>query len=443
MNTGSTTARSGADVFRRRVAWMVATRLAIGGSGLLSGVIIARWLGAGATGIFASLSVISMLAINVGALGLPSATTFLVARERGRTNRVLAAALVVGLLSGTAFAVGLSLAALYRPDLFGEVPPELLIITSAAIPLQMMAYLALAGFLGMERIRRYNLIELSISGLLLVNIAITVAGLGFGIAAVIKVGAVVNSIAGVAFMLMLIQHVGTSGGRWQFDLDVLRQMMKYGARFFVSMAAGLVILRGDLLIVNYFRGAEEAGVYAVAAQTAAFLHMIPNVISTILFPRTAGARDESGHLTCRVTRHSVFLMLIICVGAVPLAFILPLLYGPAFSAVTPLFLILLPGVFLLGIETIQVQHFTGLGLPRMIPAFWVGVMIGNIILNLALVPALGHFGAAVASSISYAVVFVLVAAYFRDRTGRSLRESFVVGYDEFRIFMRETLLQVK
>ena len=197
-----------------------------------------------------------------------------------------------------------------------------------------------------------------------------------------------------------------------------------------------MILRGDLLIVNYSRGAEEAGVYAVATQASIFLHMIPNVISTILFPRTTEARDESGRLTCRVTRHSVFLMFLVCLASVPLAFVLPLLYGPAFSAVTTYFLVLLPGVFLLGIETIQVQHFTGLGLPRIIPAFWVGVMMVNFAMNIALVPRIGALGAAIASTISYALMFVLVAGYFRSRTGRSLAEAFVLGYDELRQFLK-------
>ena len=72
----------------------------------------------------------------------------------------------------------------------------------------------------------------------------------------------------------------------------------------LAMAAGLVILRGDLLIVNYFRGSAEAGVYAVATQASLFLHMLPNVISTVFFPRSADARDETGQLTCRVTRTS-------------------------------------------------------------------------------------------------------------------------------------------
>src|SRR4029078_1623512 len=126
----------------------------------------------------------------------------------------------------------------------------------------------------------------------------------------------------------------------------------------------------------------------------------------------------------RVTRHAVFIMFAICLAAAPLAFVLPLLYGPAFAAVPWQFLIMLPRVFLLGIETIQVQHFTGLGLTALIPVFWIVVMFVSIALNLVLVPKLGGYGAAITSTVSYTLIFLLVATYFRSKTGRTIREAF-------------------
>jgi O-antigen/teichoic acid export membrane protein len=170
--------------------------------------------------------------------------------------------------------------------------------------------------------------------------------------------------------------------------------------------------------------------------------MMPNVISTLLFPRTAGAQDHSGEMTCRVTRHAVFIMLILCAAAIPAAFILAAIYGPGFSQVPILFLILLPGIFLLGIETIQVQHFAGLGLPRTIPIFWIGVMTLNLALNISLVPRFGAYGAAISSSLSYVVIFILVAAYFRARTGLGIGYAFLIRRDELRELFTATLSQL-
>jgi hypothetical protein len=45
-------------------------------------------------------------------------------------------------------------------------------------------------------------------------------------------------------------------------------------------------------------------------------------------------------------------------------------------------LILLPGVYLLGIESVMVQHFSGTGLPLAIPLFWIVTVVCNVALNL-------------------------------------------------------------
>jgi O-antigen/teichoic acid export membrane protein len=100
--------------------------------------------------------------------------------------------------------------------------------------------------------------------------------------------------------------------------------------------------------------------------------------------------------------------------------LLPLIYGSAFSEATKLLLILLPGVYLVGIESVLVQHFNAFGLPRIIPIYWVVTLIVNLVLVFALVPRFGAQGAAVASTVSYTLIFALVTRQFLATTSRSL-----------------------
>ncbi|MDQ3256959.1 MAG: polysaccharide biosynthesis C-terminal domain-containing protein, partial [Acidobacteriota bacterium] len=71
------------------------------------------------------------------------------------------------------------------------------------------------------------------------------------------------------------------------------------------------------------------------------------------------------------------------------------------------------------LESILVQHFVGTGLPRVLLLFWAATLIVSIVLNLALVPVFGARGAALSSTLSYSLIFTLVIAYFRARTGNS------------------------
>ena len=121
-------------------------------------------------------------------------------------------------------------------------------------------------------------------------------------------------------------------------------------------------------------------------------------------------------------------MFLICIAAVPFAFLLPLFYGSAFAGLPLLLFILLPGIFLYAIESVLVQHFSSKGLPRAIPIFWVITLVVNVGLDLALIPTLGAIAAAAVSSISYAMIFVFVAVYFRMNTGIGIsRTMFVSG----------------
>jgi O-antigen/teichoic acid export membrane protein len=432
MNTGSTTAETGAARFSRRVAWTIAAKVLIAASSLLSGIIVARWLGAVGVGVVAALGVITMIAINLGGFGLPSSTTFLVARDTTKAKPAFVNAIGFSLLSGALMATVIIILADQRPQLIGDVPSQLLMIAALALPAQMLSYLSLAIYLGLERIRSYNLLDLSLQAIILVNAVVTLTILGFGLNELVIIGAAANVAAGLIIAIMLANRLQAMGGNWRLDAGLVREMLRYGLRFLVAIAASTVILRGDLLIVNYFRGTGEAGVYAVSTQAATLLQMMPAVISTILFPRAASKQDASGALTCRVTRYAMLIMFVVCLAAAPASFLLPVLYGPAFSAVPPQFLIMLPGVFLLGIETIQVQHFTGMGLPRMIPVYWLATMAVSIGLNVVLVPRFGALGAAAVSSISYTVMFILIATYFRKHTGRTFGEAFIITREEFR-----------
>jgi Na+-driven multidrug efflux pump len=88
-----------------------------------------------------------------------------------------------------------------------------------------------------------------------------------------------------------------------------------------------------------------------------------------------------------------------------------------------------------------VQHFTGTGLPAAITVFWLITLVVGVGLNLALVPGYGARGAAIVSTISYALIFVLVAVYFCMKTGRRPSEVFLLRNRELRDLLSHTGLR--
>ncbi|HYG79527.1 MAG TPA: flippase [Pyrinomonadaceae bacterium] len=432
------TATATAGLSRRRfsahVAWTFGARVLMTVNSVAAGVIVARWLGAEGLGQLAVINVAVATVVQLGSAGLPSANTYFIARDKKDFAPAAVNSLLFAIIAGSLLALGLVWLSAGRPGWFGFIPPRLIAIAALSVPFQLVTLLGLNVFLAVGRVERFNLLDLLGQSFVLVNAAVALAVLGAGLWTLVSL----NTAVAVAVGLLIAALVWAYGARvegrraWRVDWRLFGRMMRYGVKFHIATLAGLLIFRLDLLVVNHFRGAAEAGVYSVASQVALMLMLLPGVIATLLFPRVAARRDETGELTCAVTRHTAFVMLFVCLAAAPLGFVLPLLYGAKFADVSLQLLILLPGVYLIGLESVLVQHFNATGLPAAVPLFWVATLLVNLALTFALVPPFGARGAALASSLSYALIFALVAFYFRARTRRPLSQALILRGDELR-----------
>jgi O-antigen/teichoic acid export membrane protein len=308
------------------------------------------------------------------------------------------------------------------------VPADLIRIASAQIPFLLLTLIGLNILLALGKIREFNLLDLVAQSFVLVNAAIVLIVFGLGLDALVKLNTITTILVSlVVVVLLVVGGKQVVDSKWRADAALLRRMITYGLKFHISVLAGAIIFRADLLVVNHFRGPSEAGVYSVATQFGMLLMLLPGVIATLLFPRVTAEQDPRGETTWFVTRQTALIMLVCCVVAIPGSFLLPLFYGSAFADATFLLLILLPGVYLVGLESVMVQHFSALGLPRTIPLYWVITLIVNLALVFALVPRFGARGAAIASTVSYALIFSLVALQFRASTAASFAEGFARG----------------
>jgi O-antigen/teichoic acid export membrane protein len=414
--------------FSSQVAWTFATRLLMISNSVVAGIVVARWLGVEGVGELAVVNVAIATVVQFGSFGLPSSNTYFIAKDQERFRAAAINSLIVALAVGLILAVALSSIASSRPGWFGLVAADLIPIAAVSIPFQLIGLIGLNMLLAIGKIRAFNLLDLAGQSFVLLNAVWVLQILDADLSTLVLWNTMASIVVSVIVAVKLVMSAkDLAQSKWRADLALLRRMILYGLKFHVSILAGAIIIRADLLVVNHFSGAAEAGVYSVASQFALLLMLLPAVIATLLFPRVTAEQDARGETTCRVTRYTAFIMFLCCIAAVPLSLLIPVVYGSAFHESTGLLLILLPGVYLMGLESVLVQHFNATGLPRAIPLYWVATLVLNLILVFALVPQYGAVGAAVASTISYAVIFALVALHFHTSTGRSFSEVFVPG----------------
>ena len=414
--------------FSAQVAWTFATRVVMIFNSLAAGIIIAHWLGAEGVGQLAVINVAVATIVQLGSFGLPSSNTYFIAQDQARFRSAALNSLIFALGAGSILALALSAVASMRPDWFGPDSVRLVQIAAISIPFQLLTLIGLNILLAVGKVRQFNILDLVSQSFVLINAACVWLLVKGDLGTLIVWNTAASVLVSLVIALLLVISAKTlAQSKWRADAALLRRMITYGLKFHISILAGAIIIRADLLVVNHFRGPAEAGVYSVASQFALLLMLLPGVIATLLFPRVTTEQDARGETTCLVTRYTTFVMFICCIAAVPFSLLLPLVYGAQFYDATGLLWILLPGVYLMGLESVLVQHFNALGLPKAIPIYWVVTLALNLVLVFTLVPRYGAQGAAIASTISYAAIFGLVALHFQSSTGRSFTEVFVLG----------------
>ena len=417
--------------FRGKVAVTLAGRLLVVGVGLVSSVVTARWLGPEGRGLLAALSVLTGLSLQFGNPGLHTGNVYVVARQPERTRGVLGNTLVVSLFAGTLAAIVACAAALLRPAWFPGIPFPLIALTSAVLPFQFMILLYQNTLLGMGEAAAFNLFEVGNKVVTFVLLAawLVVFGGGAPGAAVLFAGMAV--LFGLASALYCHRRVPF---RPVLDTPLLGEMLRYGARVYLACLLAFLVIRSDLLLVNYFLGTSEAGVYSIVVQIADTLLLLPVTIGMILLPRIAADRGERPEEnTARVLRHTALLLAGLCVAAgVAVGPVVRLLYGPEFDGAILATRLLLPGVLALGLNGVLMNHFSGRGMPAITALAPAAGLVLNVALNVVLVPRSGLVGASISSSLAYGLMLLLSLGAFL-RSGRvSLRNSLVVSPDDLR-----------
>lgn len=405
--------------------------LTVSGS-VAGGIVIARYLGAENVGVYAVLVLTVNTLVQIVGAGVAAANVFYAGRDRTLFPAITTNSIVFAVLGGFAAAAAVFMTSLLRPDWFQNVPPRLLMISLATLPFQIWTLFGLNLFLARGDFRKFNLLDWFSQIYIPVNAFLVLVLLGQGLETLVMFNAVCTAI--VAFTIFFL--IGRTGsGRASPDFDLFRQMLSFGVNINIMSAALAIVLRADVLLVNYFRGEAEAGVYSVAAQWSLLLIMFPNVVGTVIFPNVAAMKDGSGGFTSAVVRHAAALQLLLCLISIPAAFLLPFVYGPDFSPATSQFLALLPGAFAIGLQMMLSQHLAGIGKITLLPYFWIFTLIMSVGLNLWLIPVYGGLGAAVVSTVAYSLIFLLTLFYFRKHTDERIVDILILRSSDTRALL--------
>jgi O-antigen/teichoic acid export membrane protein len=391
----------------RRIIETYAARIGTVALSLVISIVVTRVLGPEGRGIYSVAAVIGVLGVQFGNLGFHASNTYYVARHRALFPTLVGNSLLMSLLLGGAIAISAGLLFSWRPQL-APLQGNILVLALLGIPFG-LAYLWISNLMmGIDQVRLYNtaelgnrLIQLGAIGLVILSSHSTAAWLFTA-----------NLIALLLTLFWLLQRTRAFLDRvpWP-SLATFREHVPFGLRAYLVAVLGFLVLRLDLLMVQYLLGAAETGYYSLAVNLADTLLMLPIVVAFVLYPRLSALPDAHNKLeTTRkavLTTAAIFLPMLLVFGGLA-GWIVPLVFGAEFAPAVPAVLWLLPGIFFLGVETVAAQYLSSIGFPWLQIVAWFGVLALNVMLNLQVIPVYGIVGASAVSSLTYLLACALI-----------------------------------
>jgi O-antigen/teichoic acid export membrane protein len=407
-------------------------------SGAVLSVVLARTIGPSGNGDYALLGTVLGITTLVMWLGLPAGLTYEVSRGAWSVRRALRVSYALALVLGiVASAAGFIFYLLTRHTVFVGVSTGVAVVVFASAPFFMQYQSASAIALGSDAYEIFGGLEVTHAAVILsVGAALAIP---FGLA-----GAAV----GLAGSGVVTAFVGWRGLHRRAPLladtpdnVVLRRAFKFGTQSWVAVLLQQVNYRFDLIILGAFAATADVGIYSVALTITGIAWVLPQALQTVVFPRTASldaaaatgtmAHQQADESAARAARHTVLLLApAAVVVTLLLAVAVPLLYGRDFHDSFALGMIMLPGVLALGLGKVLMSIVIGRGYPRY--ALYSGLVTVPITLGLyfGLIPALGMWGAAIGSAISYSLTTVTIMVAFRHVTRIPLRNALVPGGED-------------
>jgi len=422
--------------FARDSLQILGGQVVMTGLGLVNGVISARWLGPTARGQFQLLMLLPIVLSNFVKLGIPQASVYYMRRRGASASDVASNSIWVAVVMGGG---AVAVCWLWRDTLLEkflkQTPPGLLLPSLALIPFVLLQFYLLGVAQAEERFREYNVRQVVPPVLALIGLTITLVLLRMGLA-----GAVIVQVAIQVFMtLWMTWRVHRESPlRLAWNGHLARGMLGFGSKSYVQTLAQTLHFRIDQFLCAYFLTPADVGLYAIAVNFATLLLRIPEASGTVMYPRLAGSSERDAHAaTTRVCRHT---LLVLGLGVIAFAIagpiLIPLVYGRRYNGAVRPFLILLPGLLVMGLYNLLTRNFTSRGRQETnIVAACVALAL-NVGLNLSLIPRYGIAGAAVANGLSYGTAAFILLAAFVNASGHSVRETLLVRREEIRELAR-------
>lgn len=412
--------------------------------GFLLLIVVANSLGKEGQGYYTLITYLPLMVMTFLNLGLNSSTVYFVSKKEisidsaFSTNIIAAVVLsMIGMISGYVATIILA------DTMYSDVNLMILQISLLALPGMFLMIFLQTLIQGIQNFKAFNsaLVIQQMSTVTFMLLFLLVFKWGI-IGAVIAFG--LGYLVSVVYMTyFLIAKVGAKFSLKLYSFSYLKNMLSYGIKAHISNMMTFLNYRQDIFLLGYFSTSASVGVYSLAVNLGERLSIFSQSFSQVLLPKISSLEVESDRnkITSMVSRFILIFITLISIVLFFLSDLLFRLFFPEFLESSLLLKLLLPGLTVLAVEKILSNDLAGRGKPEVnmyVSFFNVGI---NILLNLILVPKYGAVGAAISSSFTYILSFIIKVWVYKQVTKLRVCQFLLVNREDF-ILIKKLLKKV-
>jgi O-antigen/teichoic acid export membrane protein len=393
--------------FARRVIRTAGFNIGSAAAAGLGGIIVARAVGPTVRGEYAAVTSWFGLALMIGGMGQPAALCFFVARDPLRARDYVATSRAMMLVTGTiALVSGLVLA-----PVLAHGNPEVTAGYRIAFSASIMSFVGASYTFSLQArdMHRWNVVRVSQPVLSLIAICILwrLRLLTLDAALIVLAGTMSLQLGWAYYSC---RRAGLLEGHARAALA--RPLSVYGAAQIAALTPAVLNADLDQLVLSQTVPPADLGRYAIAVSLTLLPLPLVSSIGNVAFPRLASQREIT-RATRRLQRISVLgsagLATALLVPLAAIAYwLVPMVFGKPYSGAVPMLWILTPGSVFLACGQVVGDLLRGRSQPSVVAWAQGFAAIFTVVLLLTLLPVVGVYGAAIASTVSYGIALAVM-----------------------------------
>lgn len=337
---------------------------------------------------------------------------YYIGRKTFSIETVITNGLIICLLQGLILTIGLILLKSYLGSLFPKVSFAIVTLAAISIPIQIFLFYLTeaciaAEYLAVTLVTKIISPVIYVTGCVLAGINSILTGeVAFGF---YVLGIFLANSTGLAYLFF----ISPNKQFFKPDTSAAISCLKFGGKAQFGELAQYLAIRLDLILVGWWVGMEASGYYSIAARLAEAFWLVAYSIQIVFSAKVAQGFQESldnkGRRLGQAVRYMTLSSVIGAMGIIGLSYVVFKFaltqYQPAFA----LLVTLTPGQIALAIFLVLIGNLIGDGFPMLATKIRMGFLFLSLVFYCALIPALGVFGAALATSIAYCTSTIIAA----------------------------------